>query len=143
VCRVADINRFENAPKGFHPLDIFPEAKSVIVLGKHFSASLFEANTNAPYTFVKNKLAQLLDNISIELTFSIESNGYKAIPVPSDEPYDYWDAQNRHGRGILSLKHSAQAAGIGFIGKNTLLTNEKYGNRLYLGAVISNIDFLS
>jgi epoxyqueuosine reductase len=33
------------------------------------------------------------------------------------------------------LKHSAQASGIGCIDKNTLLINEKYGNRLYLGAV--------
>ena len=140
VCGVANIERFENAPKGFHPLDIYSEAKSVIVFGKQFSASLFEANTNVPYTFVKNKFVELLDDISIQLTFNIESKGYKAIPIPSDEPYEYWDSQNRHGKGILSLKHSAQASGIGYIGKNTLLINKKYGNRLYLGAVITNAD---
>ena len=64
----------------------------------------------------------------------------KAIPIPADEPYEYWDSENRHGRGILSLKHLAQAAGIGCIGKNTLLVNKTYGNRLYLGAVISNLE---
>lgn len=34
----------------------------------------------------------------------------------------------------------AQASGIGCIGKNTLLINGKYGNRLHLGAVITNAE---
>ncbi|NMM64302.1 epoxyqueuosine reductase [Clostridium sp. P21] len=143
VCGMGSINRFNDAPKGFHPLDIYSEAKSVISIGKHFSASLFDANTKAPYTLVKNKIIQLLDDISIKLTFYIESQGYKAIPIPADEPYEYWDSENKHGRGILSLKHAAQACGIGCIGKNTLLINEKYGNRLYLGAVITNMELTS
>jgi epoxyqueuosine reductase QueG len=138
ICGVASIERFEGAPKGFHPSDIYSEAKSVITFAKHFSPELFEANSKAPYTFVKGKISQMLDNISMELVFYMEKQGFKAIPIPSDEPYDYWDSENSHGRGILSLKHSAQAAGIGFIGKNTLLVNEKYGNRLYLAAVITN-----
>ena len=143
VCGIGSIDRFKEAPKGFHPLDIYSEAKSVISVGKHFSASLFDANTKAPYTFVKNKMVQLLDDISIKLIFYIESQGYKAIPIPSDEPYEYWDSENQHGRGILSLKHAAQACGIGCIGKNTLLINEKYGNRLYFGAVITNMELIS
>jgi epoxyqueuosine reductase len=140
VCGVANIERFEGAPKGFHPLDVYSEAKSVISFGKHFPISLLNANTNVPYTFVKNKLIEMLDNISIQLTFNIESQGYSAIPIPTDEPYEYWDPENKRGKGILSLKHAAQASGIGCIGKNTLLINEKYGNRLYLGAVITNAE---
>lgn len=140
VCGIASIKRFDDAPKGFHPLDVYSETKSVIVFGRKFSKSLFEANTNVPYTFVKNKSVELLDDISINLAHAIDSEGYKAIPIPSDEPYEYWDSENRRGRGILSLKHLAQAAGIGCIGKNTLLVNKTYGNRLYLGAVISNVE---
>lgn len=143
VCGIGSVDRFKNAPSGFHPLDIYPEAKTVISIGKHFSTSLFEANTKAPYTFVKNKIAQLLDDIAIKLTFNIEAQGYKAIPIPTDEPYDYWDSENICGRGILSLKHAAEACGVGYIGKSTLLINEKYGNRLYLGAVITNIELSS
>ena len=140
VCGFANIGRFDNAPKGFHPLDVYAETKSIIVFGKQFPSSLFQANTNVPYTFFKNNSAKLLDDISIQLTLAIESEGYKAIPIPSDEPYEYWDAENKHGRGILSLKHLSQLCGLGSIGKNTLLINKEYGNRLYFGAVITNAE---
>lgn len=138
VCGIANINRFDDAPKGFHPLDVYDKTKSVIVFGKQFPSSLFQANTNVPYTLFKNNSTKLLDDISIQLTMTIELEGYNAIPIPTDEPYEYWDPKNREGKGILSLKHLAQAAGLGTIGKNTLLINEKYGNRLYFGALLTN-----
>jgi epoxyqueuosine reductase QueG len=140
VCGIGGINRFKEAPKGFHPLDVYAETKSVIVFGIQFSPSLFEANTKVPYTLVKNRAVNLLDDIAIKLAAAIEAKGYKAMPIPSDEPYEYWDSENSHGRGILSLKHMAKLSGLGWIGKNTLLINKKYGNRLYLGAVISNAE---
>ncbi len=33
VCRIANIDRFSKAPSGFHPQDISPGCKSVIVFG--------------------------------------------------------------------------------------------------------------
>jgi len=136
VCGIAIVDEFKDAPKGFHPTDIMPEATSVIVYGKQSSKTLFDAKTNVPYTFVRNKTLEKLDDITIALSYKIEESGYAAIPIPSVEPYDYWDSEKRHGRGILSLKHAAQLAGLGRIGKNTLLINEKYGNRLWLGAIL-------
>jgi epoxyqueuosine reductase QueG len=43
------------------------------------------------------------------------------------------------GRGILSLKHAGYLAGLGIMGKNTLLTNNKLGNRITLGALLLNV----
>lgn len=138
VCGISGIERFKDAPNDFHPRDILPDTQSVIVFGKQFPKSVFKAKTNAPYTLVRNKLMEMIDDISIKLSFRIEEEGYEAVPIPSSEPYEYWDTQRRHGRGILSLKHAAQLSGLGTIGKNTLLINEKYGNRLWLGAVITD-----
>lgn len=139
TCGIANIERFCDAPEGFHPKDIFPDAKSVIVIGKQNPKGLFSVKTNVPYTLVRNKLFELLDNISFSLTYKLEGEGYTAIPIPAGEPYEFWDAENRHGRGILSLKHAGQLAGLGRIGKNTLLAGKKYGNRLWLGAVITDM----
>lgn len=138
VCGIASVDRFTDAPAGFHPTDIMSDARSVVVFGMQSPKTLFEAKSNVPYTFVRNKLAERIDNIAMELMIKLEESGSKAIPIPSVEPYDYWDAQRRHGRGILSLKHAAQLAGLGQLGKNTLLINEKFGNRLWLGAILTS-----
>jgi epoxyqueuosine reductase len=140
VCGIATVESFQEAPNGFHPTDILSDAKSVIVYGKQFSRGTFLAKSNAPYTMFRNQLIQAIDTLSTRLSLEIEEAGYIATPIPSSEPYEYWDTQQRHGRGIISLKHSAQLAGIGRIGKNTLLINEKYGNRLWLGGVITNLE---
>jgi epoxyqueuosine reductase QueG len=139
VCGIACTESFQLAPAGFSPVDIFAETKSVIVFGRQFPRGVFLAKSNAPYTLVRNQLIQFVDNLALHLSFEIEKKGGKALPIPSSEPYEYWDAGKRHGRGILSLKHSAQLAGLGCIGKNTLLINGKYGNRLWLGGVLTSI----
>jgi epoxyqueuosine reductase QueG len=138
ACGIAGTGRFAGAPAGFHPADILPGAKSVVVYGRQFPKSLFIAATNAPYTLFRNKLIDIVDHISVELSSEMEKGGFMAVPVPSSEPYEFWNPELRHGRGILSLKHAAQAAGLGFIGKNTLLVNGNYGNRLWLGAVVTD-----
>ena len=40
--------------------------------------------------------------------------------------------------GYISLKHAAEIAGLGVIGKNYLLTNPQYGNLLWLSAVLTD-----
>lgn len=138
VCGIAGIERFDNAPEGFHPADILEDVKSVIVFGKHFPKGTFLAKSTAPYTVTRNSLISELDSLALTLSLIIEEKGFMAVPVPSSEPYEFWDEQRRHGRGIISLKHSARLAGLGSLGKNTLLINEKYGNRLWLCGVITN-----
>ncbi len=31
ICKIAAVDRFKDAPKGFHPRDIYPECQSVVV----------------------------------------------------------------------------------------------------------------
>jgi ferredoxin len=67
----------------------------------------------------------------------LQDLGVTAVPIPS-EPYKYWDVEKKEGRGILSLKHAGYLAGLGILGRNTLLTNNKLGNRITLGALLLN-----
>lgn len=143
VCGIANVESFTEAPQGFHPTDILPEAKSVIVFGKQFPKGSFMAKSKASYTIVRNQLVNFLDHLALEASYKMEEKGFIAVSIPSTDPYEYWDATRRHGRGILSLKHSAQLAGLGSIGKNTLLINQKYGNRLWLGAILTNASLLA
>ena len=140
ICGVAPVARFVDAPKGFHPCDIYPDCRSVVVFASHFPLSTLQAKTNAPYTLVRNKMVDKLDWISFHVSGELETEGVVSVPIPSAEPYEYWDAGRNHGRGILSLKHAGVLAGLGVFGKNTLLINEKFGNMIWLGAILMSID---
>jgi epoxyqueuosine reductase len=140
ICGVAPVARFVDAPKGFHPSDIYPDCKSVVAFASHFPLSTLQAKTNAPYTLVRNKMVDKLDWISFRVSEELEMEGVVSVPIPSAEPYESWDAGRHHGRGILSLKHAGSLAGLGVLGKNTLLINERFGNMIWLGAVLVSVD---
>jgi len=136
LCGIASVERFADAPSGFHPTDIVKECKSVIVIAVRFPISTISALSQAAYTFVRNRLADKMDSITFQISSELETLGSCAVPIPSSDPYDYWDDSRRHGQGILSLKHAAVRAGLGQMGKNTLLMNDRFGNMLWLGAVL-------
>ncbi|MEE8470448.1 MAG: hypothetical protein V3S51_03880 [Dehalococcoidia bacterium] len=81
-----------------------------------------------------------LDLLACKVALFIESGGGRAIPVPSDEPYLYWESAKLYGRGDLSHKHAAQAAGLGRLGKNSLLITPQFGNRVHLVSVVTDVD---
>ena len=117
ICGVAPVTRFADAPKGFHPCDIYPDCRSVVVFASHFPVSTLQARTNSPYTLVRNKMVEKADWISLNVSSELETEGVVSIPIPSGEPYDYWDADRTHGRGILSLKHAVCWPGQGCSGR--------------------------
>ncbi len=140
LCGIAPPARFSGAPQGHHPQDIYSQCKSVVVYAKQVpSESLFAIN-RVPYTMVNNTLIQEVDRLSLQFCLALEKMGISAVMVPSDDPYEYWDEEREYGRGILSLKHAGYLAGLGTLGKNTLLINREYGNMIQLGAVLVNIE---
>lgn len=143
LCGIASVERFADAPAGFHPTDILKECKSVIVIAVHIPNSMFASSSKGVYTFAHFRVFDKINAITFRLTEDLEKYRISAVPIPASEPYEYWDESRRHGQGILSLKHAAVRAGLGSMGKNTLLVNEKFGNMLLLGAVLSSREFES
>ena len=136
LCGIAPVERFDNAPAGFQPRDIFPQAKSVVALAKRFLEGPFHARSRIPYSATNDIILQEVFRLTVLLCAAIEAQtGVQAVPILS-EPYEYWDAENREGRGLLSLKHAGRLAGLGTITANSLLTNNRYGNRICLGAAL-------
>lgn len=137
LCGIAGLDRFERAPAGFHPRDILPEARSVIAFARRVPDTVFRIASKVPYTHTEAVVLAEVERIALALVRDLEEAGHLAVPVPS-EPYEAWDAESRTGRGILSLKHAAHLAGLGAITRNHLLTNRRFGNRLKLGAVLTD-----
>jgi epoxyqueuosine reductase len=140
LCGIAPIERFKNAPIGFHPSDVYAETQSVIVFAKHESVSTAQSKSKVAYTFACEMAYHEVHQMTMKFVFRLEDNGITAIPIPS-EPYEYWDTDTMTGKGIISLKHAGYLAGLGVIGNNTLLHNLKFGNLIRLGAILTNAQF--
>jgi epoxyqueuosine reductase QueG len=136
ACGIANVARFESAPEGFKPRDIFSKCKSVVVFIKQMPTDAILAENPVPYTHTAYKMYEELDRIAMELCRYFQNKKIKAVLIPADVPYLSWDQENMHGRGILSLKHAAVMAGLGIMGRNTIFINETLGNMVYLGAVL-------
>jgi epoxyqueuosine reductase len=139
LCGVAPAGRFSEAPEGFRPSDIFAGARSVVVVAKRLPEGAFLSENPVPYTFACDTTVAVVSVLICELSIRLGDLGVAAVPVPS-EPYVFWDEELREGRGILSLKHAGLLAGLGTIGKNTLLTTPRFGNRIGLGALVVDED---
>lgn len=135
LCGVAPVERFAGAPEGFHPRDVLPECRAVVVLGCGFLRNSVRAASTIPYTDVRNHLTRRMDDLAIRLCYALEARDVPALPVNAIGPTE-WDARTGKSRGILSLKHAAELAGLGRIGRNTLLVNDRWGNMLWLSAVL-------
>lgn len=140
VCGIANTDRFKEAPNGFHPKDIFPTCKSVIVFGIALPKGVTSVHPRLIYGHSNNNSIHEVDMVALKAAKEIEKcyGGY-AIPMPSDGPYEDWDEEKLVGRGLISMRHAAVLAGVGTLGKSSLLINEKYGTMLTLGMVL--IDF--
>ena len=142
-CGIASIDRFKNAPKGFHPIDIYKKCKSVIVFLIQMPTDIILASNPVPYSHTAYLIYSKLDKIGHDFCRTIQNTDNHAVPIPSDVPYLYWDNVNSHGIGILSLRHAGFLAGLGILGRNNLLINSDLGNMVYIGAVLTDIELES
>jgi epoxyqueuosine reductase len=108
-----------------------------ISVGFHLSDVLLEEIENHPtplYFHHYQRVNILLDTIGLIVTSAIQDLGYQAMPIPASQMVD-WKTQKGH----LSHKHVARAAGLGWIGRNNLLVNEKFGARIRLATILTNL----
>lgn len=131
---IAPVDRFNESPQGFHPLDVLPSCKSVVVLCCRFPGDTY--SDPETYTRVRNAMVRKMNKLATDVAGRIRKTGFDAKPVRSIN--GSW-ADGRY-RGPISLKHAAVFAGLGVIGRNTLLVNNKYGNMIWLSAVLTSAE---
>lgn len=140
LCGIAPAERFDGAPAGFRPTDIYEECRSVVVFARKVPGECLFASNCVPYTHVNALVTREVDDLTLAATRVLEEQGIGAVPIPTDDPYEHWEPERAYGRAILSLRHAGQLAGLGVLGRNTLLINERYGNMIQIGAVLLNAE---
>jgi epoxyqueuosine reductase len=138
MCKIASIDRFFEAPEGYHPLDVLPTCKSVIVFANRFLAGTLACKTAVPYTVVRNILTDRMDKIAVQFCLDLEKEGILAVPTRTNG--SEWDEKTGRFRSIVSAKHAAQAAGLGTIGRHSLLITPEYGSMVWLSVILTEIE---
>lgn len=73
-----------------------------------------------------------IDNLLERIVLYIMELGYDAAAVPASQSIDEY-------RGIFPHKTAAVRSGLGYIGKSALFISQKYGPRVRLGTVFTNM----
>lgn len=144
VCGIGGIERFEDAPEGFAPRDIYPKCLSVITFGVALPKGLYQVEPRLIYSHFNDLVTKVVDNIAFKASKIIEdAYDCHCVPIPCDAPNEYWESDTLTARGLISMKHAAVACGMGTLGKSTLFINKEYGNRLTIGAILTDLKLSS
>lgn len=144
ICGFANIDRFADSPIGFSPSDIYKDCHSILVLGVALPKGLSQVNPQLIYHYFNGYAVTIVDDLLFRVAKLIENkyDGSMALPLPCDMSSS-WDETTKTAHGLLSMKHLAVKAGVGFMGKNTILCNEHIGNLLTVGTILLNLDLPS
>lgn len=123
---------------GFAPIsereDLYYAFSFAVKLSDGVLKSIDNAPTFAYFQHYRTANA-LLDSIAFRLANKIEAEGYDAFPVAASQS----QGKENPYRGIVAHKTAAVKAGLGFVGKSGLFLSEKYGSKVRLATVLTNM----
>ncbi len=129
---VAGTDRWENPPflpwmpEEFYPQSIFPEARSVIVIGLPVHLPVLETSPSIYYHELYKTVNTLLDQYTYRLASFLNDRGYLSVFVPRDG-YGSIEALQKNPVAFFSHRHAALLAGLGTFGVNNTLLTPEYG----------------
>jgi epoxyqueuosine reductase QueG len=149
---IAPIDRFKPLPPERQPAQIFPECRSVIVLGRRILRGALrgvEEGTNFGSTYAMFGFRWLEDNFlsktTYDVTCALEAQGFEAVPlfgysidgmptgqrVSPDKP-----APNV----IVDVEFAAQAAGLGEVGLGDFFLTPDFGPRQRFALILTDAE---
>jgi epoxyqueuosine reductase len=78
----------------------------------------------------------LIDQICLRISMEIQNEGYLSMAVPASQTVK---SKTENYKGLISHKMVATRSGIGWIGKSACLVTEKYGPRVRLGTIVTDM----
>lgn len=132
---IADLARLEGIQT--EPADLFQGFTRAVSLAVRLSDPVLDQITDRPtplYAQHYQKVNALLDELALRASLAIQKAGGRALPLPASQ---ILDAQNL--TSYLSHKAVAIAAGIGWQGKSLLVVHPRFGPRLRLVTLLTDL----
>lgn len=124
-------------PEEFHPQSIFPECKSVIVIGLPVSLPVIETTPSIYYHELYRTINIMLDQYGYRLSGLLNSRGHTSVFVPRDG-YGDISVLMEKPLAFFSHKHAAFLAGLGNFGVNNTLLTKEYGPRVRFTSIFTS-----
>jgi epoxyqueuosine reductase len=145
---VANVKRWEDTdlatgiPPEFFPQSIYPQARSVIVIGLPVTLPILETSPSIWYRELYHTVNLLLDQYTYRLSLFLSAQGFPSLFVPRDG-YGGIEALKKNPVAFFSHRHAAYLAGLGSFGVHNMLLTPQYGPRVRFGSVFTEADLPS
>jgi epoxyqueuosine reductase len=142
---VASVERWEKppfepwVPREFWPQSIFPETRSVIVIGLPITLPIIETSPSIYYHELYKNVNALLDQYTYRLALFLTEKGFPSLYVPRDG-YGHISILKDRPLAFFSHRHAAYLAGLGSFGVSNMILTRKYGPRVRFGAIFTNAE---
>lgn len=124
-------------PVGGRPLDLMPDARSVIVIGIPVQSTVLDTAPSILYNHLYGMANTMLDQSAERIALELMALGHRAVAIPRDG-YHGIPGLREDQSAFFSHRHAAYLAGMGTFGWNNLLLTEKYGPRIRFTSVITS-----
>lgn len=138
----ADVSAWENETKypvhsDFYPTNIFPEAKTVIVIGVPVILPVLETTPSVYYNEHQNNLNAVLEHELVILSAFLNQTGFAAMPTARGG-YAEMSVLIEKPMAAFSHRHAAYHAGLGSFGRNNVFLTKKYGPRVRFATILTS-----
>jgi epoxyqueuosine reductase QueG len=127
-------------PEEFWPQSIYPEAKTVMVIGLPVQLPILETAPSIYYHELYKTVNNLLDLKAYEIAHLLTIRGYPSIYLPRDG-YGDIEVLLEKPLAFFSHKHAAYLAGLGSFGQNNVLLTRAYGPRVRFTSIFTTAEF--
>ncbi len=123
-------------PESFRPRAIFPETRTVIVIGMPVSLPVLETAPSIWYHELYRTVNSLLDQAGYRIASALTADGYPSVWIPRDG-YGSISVLKERPVAFFSHRHAAFLAGLGNFGVNNTLLTPAFGPRVRFASILT------
>jgi len=136
---VARWEEYRETPPLFYPCNVYPFAKTVIVMGIPVPIPMLDTTPSIVYSELYNTTNRLLDEMAYRMTQMLNEHNHQAAFFPRDA---YGDITILTETPQVAFSHvlAAKYAGLGTIGYNHTLLTPEFGPRVRFVSVFTDAE---